>query len=590
MRTHYPRTPHLPWSPGATPDDVRNTGPAALTGREIVVTEKLDGENTTLYRDGLHARSPDSGHHPSRTWVKALQGRIGPAVPAGWRICGENLYARHSLAYSGLDAFFYGFSVWDDRGRCLPWDRTAAFLRGLGIPVPRVLWRGVYDERALRGLRIDTARQEGYVVRTADGFDAADFGWRVAKWVRPRHVRTDRHWMYSAVVPNVRAPGAALWDVRSGAPVSAAELAAAAGLGPADPAGAGGTPSRAAVPGGGPVTPVTPYPLGDPAPAEGLGLLGDERLTAALGLLLHAVPRGRLAGLIAPATGMRTARRTADLVGLYPRLHRPFPDGERRGGLVRLAYAADPRVLHTVAAALAPTAEAREQTEWSALHAEDAGLFETPAPWESWRFDGLPPRAADRCRAEAREAYARGGIAGPEGATAATWRWRDGRFPELVQLCGPAGSGKSTYARTVRADRRISLDALREENGSRTDQRSNGEILRRALDRLDAALAEGGTVVWDATSLDRRQRAPVRAVAARHSALVTHAVMLADPAELVRRNGTREHPVPPAVLERQLRRFTPPYPGEAHRTRWIGADGTVGDTDGYIHGGPDADE
>ncbi|MFF3555721.1 RNA ligase family protein [Streptomyces tsukubensis] len=567
MRTHYPRTPHLPWSPGATPDDVRITDPAAFAGREIVVTEKLDGENTTLYADGLHARSLDSGHHPSRTWVKALQGRVGGAIPAGWRICGENVYARHSLAYDALDGYFYGFSVWDDRGRCLPWDRTASFLRGLGIPVPPVLWRGVYDERALRGLRIDTGRQEGYVVRTADGFGAADFGTRVAKWVRPRHVRTGRHWMHSAVVPNGRSPGAALWDVRSGAAVGAAELAAAAGLG-TDP----------------------PYPLGDPAAAEGLGLLGEERLTAALGLLLHARPRGGLAGRLAPAVGMRTARRTADLVGLFPRLYRPFPDGERRGGLIRMAYAADPRVLHTVAAALAPTAEAREQTAWSALYAEDAGLFETPAPWESWRFEGLPPGAGDRCRAEAREAYADGRISGARDAEAATWRRRDGRFPELVQLVGPSGSGKSTYARTVRADRRISLDALREEAGSRTDQRSNGAILRRGLDRLDRALAEGGTVVWDATSLDRRQRAPVHAVAARRSALVTHAVVLVDGTELVRRNGVREHPVPPAVLERQLRRFTPPYPGEAHRTRYIGATGTVEDTDGYGPGSADADQ
>lgn len=57
MRTHYPRTAHLPWSPGATSDDVRIADLSGLTGREVVVTEKLDGENTTLYADGLHARS-----------------------------------------------------------------------------------------------------------------------------------------------------------------------------------------------------------------------------------------------------------------------------------------------------------------------------------------------------------------------------------------------------------------------------------------------------------------------------------------------------------------------------------------------------
>src|SRR5829696_5384608 len=96
---------------------------SALSGREVVVTEKLDGENTTMYADGLHARSLDSAHHPSRAWVKALQGRIGPGIPAGWRVCGENLYARHSIPYEDLDSWFYGFSVWDGED-CLDWDRT----------------------------------------------------------------------------------------------------------------------------------------------------------------------------------------------------------------------------------------------------------------------------------------------------------------------------------------------------------------------------------------------------------------------------------------------------------------------------------
>lgn len=614
MRIQYPRTPHLPWSPGASPDDLRITraGAGSFAGREIVVTEKLDGENTTLYRDGLHARSRDSGHHPSRTRVKALQAVTGRAIPPGWRICGENLLARHSLGYDDLDAYFYGFSVWDDRNHCLGWDRTTAFLRGLGIPVPRVLWRGDYDERALRALRIDPARQEGYVVRTTAGFGYGEFGDRVAKWVRPRHVTADRHWMHSAVVENRRGPGAVLWDVRAGAPVTAGELGAAiapawaAGrdTGPGAPPNGAYDPSPGGPPTGpgqgGPDAPGTYVPLTTgtrldlPEALAGLDLLGDERLTAALGLLLAAGRRGPLAGRLAPLVGVRTARRVADLVGLRPKLYRPFPDEERRAGLVRLAYAADPRVLHTVAHVLAPTAEARELTEWSALWAADTGLFEHPAPWESWSFGGLAPDPADRCRAEAREAYARGTVGGAREAVAATWRWRDGAFPRLIQLVGPSGSGKSRFAAGVRADRWISLDALREEAGDRTDQRADNDVLRRAVARLDAALADGGTTVWDATGIDRHQRARVLAVAARRNALVTQAVTVVDPAELIRRNRVREHPVPAAVLDRQLRRYTPPYPGEAHRTWYIGADGTVEDGDNTggdrTESGGDADE
>ncbi|NEC10707.1 RNA ligase family protein, partial [Streptomyces sp. SID7909] len=268
MRTHYPRTAHLPWSPGATSDDVRMTDLAALAGTEVVVTEKLDGENTTLYADGLHARSLDSAHHPSRTWVKALQARIGSRIPAGRRICGENMFARHSLAYDSLESHFYGFSVWDG-DRCLGWDRTVEFLRSLGIPAPPVLWRGVFDAKALRALKPDTGRQEGYVVRPAAGFPAALFGRVVGKWVRPGHVVTDTHWMHAEVVENGLGAGAALWAVRSGAPVDAGALRAAVGAGPE----------------GGPEPESGPEPDAGPERAlaavdalDALGRTGDDRL------------------------------------------------------------------------------------------------------------------------------------------------------------------------------------------------------------------------------------------------------------------------------------------------------------------------
>ena len=55
-RIKYPRTPHLPFSPGRSDDDI-GLGKVEFTG-EVVVTEKLDGENTTLYHDYLHARTP----------------------------------------------------------------------------------------------------------------------------------------------------------------------------------------------------------------------------------------------------------------------------------------------------------------------------------------------------------------------------------------------------------------------------------------------------------------------------------------------------------------------------------------------------
>ncbi|MFJ2472583.1 RNA ligase family protein [Streptomyces sp. NPDC087659] len=550
-RTHYPRTPHLPWSPGATGDDVRTGDLAALRGREVVVTEKLDGENTTLYGDGLHARSPDSAHHPSRAWVKALHGRVAGGIPAGWRVCGENVYARHSLAYDDLESWFYGFSVWDADGRCLDWDRGAEFLRGLGIPVPRVLWRGVFDERVLRRLRVDTERREGYVVRTADGFPAEEFRHRVAKWVRPGHVQTGTHWMHAPVVENGLAPAAALWAVRSGAAPDPAALLRAVGLPDGDAPAA--TSAAAEV-------------------AARLGGTGDERLAGVLAALLHTRHRATLAGRLARPLGLPLARRVADLVGLHTGLHRPYPDEQRRTGLLRMSYAVGLETLHAVAAATSPDAAAREQVEWSALHAEDI----RPIGPLREGFADLDPDAAARCLGEAREAYALGRVGTVEEAVAATWRRRSGDFPRLVHMVGPSGSGKSTFAQGLSGvDAYVSLDALRGARGARADQSANGEVLRQGLDRLGTALADGATVVWDATSLNPHQRSLVHAVARRRDALVTHAVVLVDEDELIRRNERRTHPVPAEVLTAQLRRFVPPYPGQAHRTWYVGAGGTI---------------
>jgi hypothetical protein len=42
--------------------------------------------------------------------------------------------------------------------------------------------------------------------------------------------------------------------------------------------------------------------------------------------------------------------------------------------------------------------------------------------------------------------------------------------------------------------------------------------------------------------------------------------------------------VPAHVLAAQSRRFVPPYPGQAHRIWYVGADGTVGDVDGRLEG------
>lgn len=205
----YPRTPHLPWSPGFTVDDEVCSDVSHFSNREIVVTEKMDGENTSFYRNHLHARSLDSGHHPSRTWVKQLHAQISQDIPEGWRVCGENLYAKHSLAYDNLPSFFMVFSIWNDRNEALPWSDTEEWSQLLGLVTVPVLYRGPWEESIVRASynpKEHFYNREGYVVRVADSFAYKDFAKSVGKYVRKNHVQSSEHWMHMQVVPNGLAP------------------------------------------------------------------------------------------------------------------------------------------------------------------------------------------------------------------------------------------------------------------------------------------------------------------------------------------------------------------------------------------------
>ncbi|WP_314588139.1 RNA ligase family protein [Paenibacillus terrigena] len=209
MKMKYPKTMHLPWSRGYTDDDkiLRNTD--HFIGQEVVITEKMDGENTTMYSDFIHARSLDSKDHSSRHYVKTLHGGIKYLIPEGYRLCGENVYAKHSLFYSSLPGYFMLFSVWNDRNICLSWDDTVAWANQLGIPLVPVLYRGIWSEETAKQCYTKQSRcggeQEGYVVRLASEFSYEDFKCSVAKFVRKNHVQTDEHWLSKQVKPNVLA-------------------------------------------------------------------------------------------------------------------------------------------------------------------------------------------------------------------------------------------------------------------------------------------------------------------------------------------------------------------------------------------------
>ena len=223
----YPRTFHFDWSDSGSSDDVWHADANMFLGKEVIVSEKMDGENTSMYNDHIHARSIDSKHHASRSVIKAMHAQIKHQIPDKWRICGENVYAWHSILYTDLPSHFLVFGIYDAENNCLPWDDVLDWCDMLGLmPVP-TLYRGEWDEKKIRSMwtgkgtfptfeatdpeiqfpkfpdDFKSCVAEGYVVRLVDGFSYKDHINSTGKYVRPHHVQTSQQWMLRAPFPNL---------------------------------------------------------------------------------------------------------------------------------------------------------------------------------------------------------------------------------------------------------------------------------------------------------------------------------------------------------------------------------------------------
>ena len=211
-RVKYPRTYHLPWSPGMNRDDRMMTDVGIFENKPIMICEKLDGENTSMYTDYLHARSIDTLSHPSRNWVKNLWAQIGYNIPQGWRVCGENMYAKHAIHYSiennnALSTYFYMFSIWDDNNMCLSWDETIEWAELLGFTLVPVLYDGIWDMKVIdelnKQMELSPNTIEGYVVRLKREYHYSEFKNVCGKYVRKNHVQNNHgHWSQQKIIKN----------------------------------------------------------------------------------------------------------------------------------------------------------------------------------------------------------------------------------------------------------------------------------------------------------------------------------------------------------------------------------------------------
>jgi hypothetical protein len=200
----------VPFSPGATKDDkkLKDGWFEYYRGKEIVLTEKLDGENSCLCQRGVFARS--HGAETRSPWSINLWGddglywKVKGFIDDDLLVFGENLYGEHSIHYSKLKDYFHVFACYNETtDKWWSWDDVKFVSKVLGVPHVPTLWRGKAEsEDQIKELIFQTMNmpsaygdtKEGIVMRLTDEFDGDEFPNYVCKYVRPNHVQTDEHW------------------------------------------------------------------------------------------------------------------------------------------------------------------------------------------------------------------------------------------------------------------------------------------------------------------------------------------------------------------------------------------------------------
>lgn len=211
----YPRTFHAPWSSGTNDDKVQHDV-GGLFNVSLIVTEKLDGSNVTLERNSCYARTHSGPPtHPSFDAFKQLHATVKHKIPEMYQICGEWLYAKHSIHYTSLPNYLMIFGVRDLKNMMwLDWNWVEEWANELGVPTVPVLERTDVEnekelrelcERHMRELSACGGEREGVVIRTAHGYHSDSFSQFALKIVRENHVQTNTHWRNQEIVRNLLA-------------------------------------------------------------------------------------------------------------------------------------------------------------------------------------------------------------------------------------------------------------------------------------------------------------------------------------------------------------------------------------------------
>lgn len=237
----YGRCLHAHISLGTTSDDrfmPKGYVKAFAEMPGLVMTEKLDGQNDCFKEVGVFARShAQPTQHP---WDKPMIERweLIKRDLGNVELFGENMYGEHSVAYKGLESYFYMFGG-RELDHWMSWEEVKWYAEMFDFPtVPEIpitislkdFYKGKedWDENKvlaewlkevlgmpweesintpglLGGYDPETGApaHEGFVIRNIDGFIGRNTGVldvhdnefaNLFKLVRPGHVKTDEHW------------------------------------------------------------------------------------------------------------------------------------------------------------------------------------------------------------------------------------------------------------------------------------------------------------------------------------------------------------------------------------------------------------
>jgi hypothetical protein len=196
-------------------DDHYHREPDFFVGKDVVITEKLDGAITQFAAGKVYARS--SIAPTSQPWFSYVKSVTLPKlyhIKHNLQIIGEDLYGVHSIEYDALPDSFFMFHVLEraeenigtentDGDVFVPWGVVELFAREWDLQTVPVLFQGQFNSvDEITKWFFDHIGEpseygptrEGFVMRIANAFPFSEFGRNTCKFVRANHVQTDEHW------------------------------------------------------------------------------------------------------------------------------------------------------------------------------------------------------------------------------------------------------------------------------------------------------------------------------------------------------------------------------------------------------------